>query len=85
MATEAQRLYRLRVDRNNKFWFIKYFDAREKAEEYMAHHKEHGDQYPCGVIEIKLSLDPGTMASALEYAALEETRIMISKIKAEWS
>tara|TARA_Y100001970_G_scaffold184237_1_gene224093 strand:- start:615 stop:887 length:273 start_codon:yes stop_codon:yes gene_type:complete len=84
MGPVQSKIYRLRVHRDGRFWFTKYFSTKEDAEEYMDQNEKFGDEYPCGVLEVLIYTDPKDMAYALESAALKETAILVRKMNVQW-
>lgn len=77
MVSDPEIFYRVRVERDGKLWFIKYFPTAKAAEEYMQHNSKFGDEYPCGALKVHLYDNPESMVYELERVQLEETSILV--------
>ena len=84
MGPEQSNIYRLRVHRDGRYWFTKYFSTKEEALEYMNQNEKFGDEYPCGVLVVALYTSPREMAYELESVALRETAILVRKLNVQW-
>ena len=84
MGPVQSKIYRLRVHKEGRYWFTKYFSTKEDAEEYMGRNEKFGDQYPCGVLEVLVYTNPRDMAYELESVALRETAILVRQLNVQW-
>ena len=84
MGPVQSKIYRLRVHKDGRYWFTKYFSTKEGAEEYMSQNEKFGDEYPCGVLEVAVYTNPRDMAYELESVALRETAILVRRLNVQW-
>ena len=84
MEAALSSIYRVRVHRDGRFWFTKYFATKQDAEEYMSQNKKFGDEYPCGALKVSLHARPRDMVYELERVGLEESAIMVEQLNVQW-